>query len=73
LLLARFIAKDDMGADLACASAAHGADAVHQPSERDAASVVADISAQMHPDNDLALFADGTKSSGGQVAPFKPS
>ena len=40
---------------------------------RDAASVAASIAAQMRPDHDLVLFAEGTTSPGERVAPFKSS
>ena len=35
--------------------------------------MAAAIAAQMRPDHDLVLFAEGTTSSGEQVAPFKSS
>lgn len=74
LLGARFLAKDDMerwpgmrfvgglGQTLFISRRA-----------RDAASVAAAVTAQMHPGHDLVLFAEGTTSSGVRVAPFKSS
>lgn len=74
LLDARFIAKDDMerwpgmrfvgglGQTLFISRRA-----------RDAANVASSIAAQMRPDHSLVLFAEGTTSSGKEVAPFKSS
>ena len=74
LLPARFIAKDDMerwpGMRFI---GALGQTLYISRRRRDAASVAAAIAAQMRPDHDLVLFAEGTTSSGERVAPFKSS
>ena len=74
LLRTRFIAKDDMerwpGMRLI---GALGQTLFISRRRRDAASVAANIAAQMRPEQNLVLFAEGTTSSGEQVAPFKSS
>jgi len=74
LLRARFIAKDDMerwpGMRFV---GALGQTLFISRQRRDAANVAANIAAQMRPDHDLVLFAEGTTSSGERVAPFKSS
>jgi 1-acyl-sn-glycerol-3-phosphate acyltransferase len=74
LLRARFIAKDDMerwpGMRFV---GALGQTLFISRRRRDAANVAAAIAAQMRPDHDLVLFAEGTTSSGERVAPFKSS
>lgn len=74
VLRARFIAKDDM-ARWPGMSFVGGLGQVLFISRRsrDAASVTAEIAAQLQPDHDLVLFAEGTTSSGESVAPFKSS
>jgi len=69
LLRARFIAKDDMERW----PGALGQTLFISRRRRDAANVAANLAAQMRPDHDLVLFAEGTTSSGEQVAPFKSS
>jgi 1-acyl-sn-glycerol-3-phosphate acyltransferase len=74
LLRARFIAKDDMerwpGMRFV---GALGQTLFISRRRRDAAHVATSLAAQMRPDHDLVLFAEGTTSSGEQVAPFKSS
>lgn len=74
LLRARFIAKDDMerwpGMRFV---GALGQTLFISRRRRDAANVAANLAAQMRPDHDLVLFAEGTTSSGERVAPFKSS
>ncbi len=74
LLRARFIAKNDMerwpGMRFI---GALGQTLYISRRRRDAASVASAIAAQMRPDHDLVLFAEGTTSSGERVAPFKSS
>lgn len=74
LLRARFIAKDDMQRWPGMRFVGELAQTLYiSRRRRDAASVAATIAAQMRPDHDLVLFAEGTTSSGEQVAPFKSS
>ena len=74
LLHARFIAKDDMERWPGMRFVGELAQTVYiSRRRRDAANVAAAIAAQMRPDHDLVLFAEGTTSSGEQVAPFKSS
>jgi 1-acyl-sn-glycerol-3-phosphate acyltransferase len=74
LLRARFIAKDDMERWPGMRFVGELAQTVYiSRRRRDAANVAAAIAAQMRPDHDLVLFAEGTTSSGEQVAPFKSS
>lgn len=74
LLRTRFIAKDDMvrwpGMRFV---GALGQTLFISRRRRDAANVAASIAAQMRPDHNLVLFAEGTTSSGEQVSPFKSS
>jgi len=74
LLRARFIAKDDMERWPGMRFVGSLAQTLFiSRRRRDAASVAATIAAQMRPDHDLVLFAEGTTSSGERVAPFKSS
>jgi 1-acyl-sn-glycerol-3-phosphate acyltransferase len=74
LLRARFIAKDDMELWPGMRVVGELAQTLYiSRRRRDAASVAAPVAAQMRPDHDLVLFAEGTTSSGEQVAPFKSS
>jgi 1-acyl-sn-glycerol-3-phosphate acyltransferase len=74
LLRARFIAKDEMESWPGVRFIGGLAQTVFISRRRqDTASVAAAIAAQMRPDHDLVLFAEGTTSSGEQVAPFKSS
>ena len=74
LLRARFIAKDDMERWPGMRFVGElGQTLFISRRRRDAASVAASIAAQMRPDHDLVLFAEGTTSSGERVAPFKSS
>ncbi|TAL85400.1 MAG: 1-acyl-sn-glycerol-3-phosphate acyltransferase [Rhodanobacter sp.] len=74
LLRARFIAKDDMERWPGMRVIGELAQTLFiSRRRRDAASVAATVAAQLRPDHDLVLFAEGTTSSGEQVAPFKSS
>lgn len=74
LLRARFIAKDDMESWPGMRTLGGlGQTLFISRRRRDAAQVAATIAAQMRADHDLLLFAEGTTSSGEQVAPFKSS
>jgi len=74
LLRARFIAKDDMQRWPGMHFVGELAQTLYiSRRSRDAASVAAAVAAQMRPDHDMVLFAEGTTSSGEQVAPFKSS
>lgn len=74
LLRARFTAKNDMESWPGMRAIGSLAQTLFiSRRRRDAASVAANIAAQMRPDHDLVLFAEGTTSSGEQVAPFKSS
>ena len=74
LLRARFIAKDDMQRWPGMRFVGELAQTLYiSRRSRDAASVAAAVAAQMRPDHDLVLFAEGTTSSGERVAPFKSS
>jgi lyso-ornithine lipid O-acyltransferase len=74
LLRARFVAKDDMERWPGMRFVGElGQTLFISRRRRDAASVAAALTAQMRPDHDLVLFAEGTTSSGEQVAPFKSS
>ncbi len=74
VLHARFIAKDEMESWPGMRLIGSLAQTVFiSRRRRDAASVAAAIAAQMRPNHDLVLFAEGTTSSGEQVAPFKSS
>jgi lyso-ornithine lipid O-acyltransferase len=74
LLRARFIAKDDMERWPGMRFVGALAQTLFiSRQRRDAANVAANIAAQMRPDHDLVLFAEGTTSSGERVAPFKSS
>ena len=74
LLGARFIAKDDMqrwpGMRFV---GALGQTLFISRRRQDAASVAAAVAADIRPHHDIVLFAEGTTSSGEQVAPFKSS
>ncbi|WP_233198686.1 MULTISPECIES: lysophospholipid acyltransferase family protein [Luteimonas] len=74
LLQARFIAKDDMARWPGMpAIGALGRTLFVSRRRRDAAAVAAAVAAQLRPGDDVVLFAEGTTSSGVQVAPFKSS
>jgi len=74
LLRARFIAKDDMERWPGMRMVGELAQTLYiSRCRRDAASVAAALAAQMRPDHDMVLFAEGTTSSGKHVAPFKSS
>jgi 1-acyl-sn-glycerol-3-phosphate acyltransferase len=74
ILRARFIAKDEMESWPGVRFIGGLGQTVFISRRRqDTASVAAAIAAQMRPDHDLVLFAEGTTSSGEQVAPFKSS
>ena len=74
LLHARFIAKNDMERWPGMRAVGELAQTLFISRRRgDAASVAATVAAQMRPDHDLVLFAEGTTSSGEKVAPFKSS
>ena len=74
ILRARFIAKDEMESWPGVRFiGALGQTVFISRRRQDTASVAAAIAAQMRPDHDLVLFAEGTTSSGEQVAPFKSS
>ena len=74
LLRARFIAKDDMERWPGMRFVGElGQTLFISRRRRDAANVAASLAAQMRPDHDLVLFAEGTTSSGERVAPFKSS
>lgn len=74
ILGARFIAKNDMerwpGMPFI---GALGQTLFISRRRQDAASVAAAVAAELRPHHDLVLFAEGTTSSGEQVAPFKSS
>ena len=73
-LRARFIAKDDMERWPGMRFVGElGQTLFISRRRRDAANVAANLAAQMRPDHDLVLFAEGTTSSGERVAPFKSS
>lgn len=74
LLRARFIAKDDMERWPGMRVIGALAQTLFiSRRRRDAANVAANIAAQMRPEHNLVLFAEGTTSSGERVAPFKSS
>jgi len=74
ILRARFIAKDEMESWPGVRFiGALGQTLFISRRRQDTASVAAGIAAQMRPDHDVVLFAEGTTSSGEQVAPFKSS
>lgn len=74
ILRARFIAKDEMESWPGVRFiGALGQTLFISRRRQDTASVAASIAAQMRPDHDVVLFAEGTTSSGEQVAPFKSS
>lgn len=74
LLHARFIAKDDMARWPGMRFVGGlGQILFISRRSRDAASVASMVAAQMRPDQNLVLFAEGTTSSGASVAPFKSS
>jgi 1-acyl-sn-glycerol-3-phosphate acyltransferase len=74
LLHARFIAKDEMESWPGVRFIGGlGQTLFISRQRRDTASVAAAIGAQMRADHDVVLFAEGTTSSGEQVAPFKSS
>jgi 1-acyl-sn-glycerol-3-phosphate acyltransferase len=74
ILRARFIAKDEMESWPGVRFiGALGQTLFISRRRQDTASVAAAIAAQMRPDHDVVLFAEGTTSSGEQVAPFKSS
>ncbi len=74
LLRARFIAKDDMTRWPGMgAIGGLGQTLFISRRRRDAADVAATVAAQLRPGDDVVLFAEGTTSSGTQVAPFKSS
>lgn len=74
LLHARFIAKNDMERWPGMRAIGELAQTLFiSRRRRDAANVAATVAAQMRPDHDLVLFAEGTTSSGERVAPFKSS
>ena len=74
ILRARFIAKDEMESWPGVRFIGGLGQTVFISRRRqDTASVTAAIAAQMRPDHDLVLFAEGTTSSGEQVALFKSS
>jgi len=74
ILRARFIAKDEMESWPGVRFiGALGQTLFISRRRQDTASVAAGIAAQMRPDHDVVLFAEGTTSSGEQVASFKSS
>nr|WP_045765227.1 lysophospholipid acyltransferase family protein [Xanthomonas albilineans] len=74
LLRTRFIAKNDMERWPGMRHIGAMAQTVFISRRRqDAAAVATAIAAQLRPDHDLVLFAEGTTSSGEHVAPFKSS
>ena len=74
LLHARFIAKNDMESWPGMRLVGELGQTLYiSRRSRDAASVAAALAAQMRPDHDMVLFAEGTTSSGEGVAPFKSS
>lgn len=74
LLHARFIAKNDMERWPGMRHLGALAQTVFISRRRtDAAHVAAAVAAQIRPDHDVVLFAEGTTSSGERVAPFKSS
>ncbi len=74
LLHARFIAKNEMESWPGMRLVGELAQTLYiSRRSRDAASVAAALAAQMRPDQDMVLFAEGTTSSGESVAPFKSS
>lgn len=74
LLHARFIAKNDMESWPGMRVVGELGQTLYiSRRSRDAASVAATLAAQMRPDHDMVLFAEGTTSSGEEVAPFKSS
>ncbi|MBB5942979.1 lysophospholipid acyltransferase family protein [Xanthomonas sp. 3307] len=74
LLRARFIAKNDMERWPGMRHIGALAQTVFISRRRqDAAAVAAAVAAQLRPDHDVVLFAEGTTSSGERVAPFKSS
>lgn len=74
LLHARFIAKNDMERWPGMRHLGALAQTVFVSRRRiDAANVAAAVAAQIRPDHDVVLFAEGTTSSGERVAPFKSS
>ncbi|MFC6840453.1 lysophospholipid acyltransferase family protein [Xanthomonas theicola] len=74
LLRARFIAKNDMERWPGMRRIGALAQTLFISRRRlDAASVAATVAAQIRPDHDLVLFAEGTTSCGERVAPFKSS
>lgn len=74
LLQARFIAKDEMQRWPGMRAVGELAQTLYISRRRsDAATAAAALASRMRPDHDLLLFAEGTTSSGEQVAPFKSS
>jgi len=74
LLHARFIAKNDMERWPGMRRLGALAQTLFISRRRiDAANVAATVAAQIRPDHDVVLFAEGTTSSGERVAPFKSS
>jgi 1-acyl-sn-glycerol-3-phosphate acyltransferase len=74
ILRARFIAKDEMESWPGVRFiGALGQTLFISRRRQDTASVAANIAAQVRPDHDVVLFAEGTTSSGERVAPFKSS
>ncbi|QHQ27175.1 1-acyl-sn-glycerol-3-phosphate acyltransferase [Xanthomonas albilineans] len=74
LLRTRFIAKNDMERWPGMRHIGAMAQTVFISRRRqDAAAVATAVAAQLRPDHDLVLFAEGTTSSGEHVAPFKSS
>ncbi|WP_369934783.1 lysophospholipid acyltransferase family protein [Xanthomonas tesorieronis] len=74
LLHARFIAKNDMERWPGMRRLGALAQTLFISRRRiDAANVAAAVAAQIRPDHDVVLFAEGTTSSGERVAPFKSS
>jgi 1-acyl-sn-glycerol-3-phosphate acyltransferase len=74
LLHARFIAKNDMERWPGMRHIGALAQTVFISRRRlDAAQVAAAVAAQIRPEHDVVLFAEGTTSSGERVAPFKSS
>ncbi|PPU95748.1 1-acyl-sn-glycerol-3-phosphate acyltransferase [Xanthomonas hyacinthi] len=74
LLRARFIAKNDMERWPGMRHLGALAQTLFISRRRiDAANVAAGVAAQIRPDHDVVLFAEGTTSSGEHVAAFKSS
>ncbi|OAX54348.1 lysophospholipid acyltransferase family protein [Xanthomonas graminis] len=74
LLRARFIAKNDMERWPGMRRLGALAQTLFISRRRiDAANVAAAVAAQIRPDHDVVLFAEGTTSSGERVAAFKSS